>query len=173
LADGIATKTANLLGGSWDMISTAFNTPGKKTITIDFKDELNGGGSTVSTTSVDVNIALTSDISSVIWSLNDASNEQTQTVTDQDSNGTVLDMDTSAVIVDEIAVSQKVDITGASSDGSTISSGGRASTLPLTLSGTYTGNELGSSHSIRLMDGNTYLGSATLGANPAAKTWSF
>ena len=173
LADGIASKTANLLDSSWETISTAFVTSGKKTITFDFKDELNGAGSTVSLKTRDIDIVLESDISTVIWSLNDASKEQTQTVRDQDSNGTMLDIDTSAVTVDEIAVSQTVNISGAISDGTPVSSGGRTNTLPITFSGTYTGDELGSNYSIRLMNGNTYLGTATLGANSAAKAWSF
>jgi hypothetical protein len=48
--------------------------------------------------------------------------------------------------------------------------GGDSGSLALTLNGTYTGNALGSDYSIRVMDGGSTLGTASLGANAA--TWS-
>jgi len=68
-------------------------------------------------------------------------------------------------------VSQTASITGANSSGTPISNGGRTDSLSLTLSGSYSGDALGTDYSIRVLDNGTSLGTATL-APSTELSWS-
>ena len=137
---------------------------------------------------------LYSDITSVEWDVGDgvgrqtkqveggvssitarysAKGEKTVIVSYKNASGAVLATDSLTVSVGEGSVSQAASITDVKGGGTTISNGARTDSLVLTLSGTYSGNVVGSNYSIRVMDGDTILGTETLAADAATKTWSF
>ena len=93
------------------------------------------------------------------------------TVSYKNSQGTEVAFASLIVTVGEGTVSQTASITGANSSGTPISNGGRTDSLSLTLSGSYSGDALGTDYSIRVLDNGTSLGTATL-APSTELSWS-
>lgn len=74
--------------------------------------------------------------------------------------------------VDSYTVSQTVKINSASASNQPINSGDSTDSLDVSLSGSYTGDALGTDYSVHVWDGNADKGEATLGDSDKTWKWS-